>query len=73
MFEIALSKRGRKKWEWRVLDPSGKVVVGGFEGARREAKYKAERAFFHSLLVTSKLRLQPKRPLDFWTGSGTGA
>jgi hypothetical protein len=56
MFEMALSKRGRTTWVWRVYDPSGKIVMHGWERAREAARYKAERAFFLSLLVTSTLR-----------------
>jgi hypothetical protein len=55
MFEMALSKRGRTTWEWRVYDPSGKVVMHGWEKARNAARYKAERALFLQLLVTSSL------------------
>ena len=60
MFEMALSKRGRTRWEWRVYDPSGKVVMHGWEKARHAARYKAERAFFLLLLVTSRLHTPPQ-------------
>ena len=46
MFEVVLTKRGRSRWDWRVLDPSGKVVMGGREYSRPEVKYQGERALF---------------------------
>jgi hypothetical protein len=52
MFEMVLTKRGRSRWEWRVHDPSGKVVMGGRENSRLEAKYQGERALFLLLMTT---------------------
>jgi hypothetical protein len=48
MLEIVLTKRGRK-WEWLVLDRSGKTILGGRETTRPEAKYQGERALFQLL------------------------
>jgi hypothetical protein len=45
MLEVVLVHRGRR-WEWRVLDPSGKTLMGGRENSRLEAKYQAERTLF---------------------------
>jgi hypothetical protein len=45
MLEVVLEKRGRR-WEWRVLNQSGKTVLGGRENSRLAAKYQGERAFF---------------------------
>jgi hypothetical protein len=46
MLEVVLTKRGRSRWEWRVLDSSGKTVVGAREKSRPEAKCQGERALF---------------------------
>ncbi len=46
MLEVVVTKRGRSGWEWRVLDSSGKTVLGAREKSRREAKYQGERALF---------------------------
>jgi hypothetical protein len=46
MFEVVLTKRGRSRWDWRVLGPSGEVVMGGRENSRPAAKYQGERALF---------------------------
>jgi hypothetical protein len=45
MLEVVVAKRGRR-WEWRVLDLSGKTILGGRENSRPEAKYQGERALF---------------------------
>ena len=46
MFEVVLTKRGRSRWEWRVLNLSAKTVMGGWETSRPAAKYRGERALF---------------------------
>lgn len=46
MLEVVVTKRGRSGWEWRVLDSSGKTVMGGRENSRRSSKYQGERALF---------------------------
>jgi hypothetical protein len=46
MLEVVVKKRGRSRWEWRVLDSSGNAVMGGWEDSRPAAKYRGERALF---------------------------
>jgi hypothetical protein len=46
MLEVVVKKRGRSRWEWRVLDSSGNAVMGGWEDGRPAAKYRGERALF---------------------------
>jgi hypothetical protein len=46
MLEVVVKKRGRSRWEWRVLDSSGNAVMGGWEDRRPAAKYRGERALF---------------------------
>jgi hypothetical protein len=43
MLEVAVKKRGRSRWEWRVLDPSGKAVM---ENSRWAARYHGAWALF---------------------------
>jgi hypothetical protein len=50
VFELALTKRGRK-WKWSVSTSEGDVVMMGSESSRPAAKYKADRALF--LLLSS--------------------
>jgi hypothetical protein len=45
MLEVVLEKRGRR-WEWRVLNRSGKTILGSRENSRPAAKYQGERALF---------------------------
>jgi len=58
MFEVAIAKRGRSSWEWRVCDRSGKVMMRGRENSRVAARYRGERALFQ-LLLTQKPDLRP--------------
>jgi transposase len=46
MFEIEVKKRGRSRWEWRVMDSSGKAVMWGWEDSRPAARYRGTRALF---------------------------
>ncbi len=61
MFEVVLTccRRGR---EWRVCDPRGGVVLQGWESARAEAKYQAERGMFLLLMGTRPKFCPFKRP-----------
>jgi hypothetical protein len=60
MFEMALTKRGRSRWEWRVFDPSGKLVMRGSEKSRPEARYQGERALFLLLMVPGRIYDPPQ-------------
>ena len=46
MFEVVITKRSQTKWEWRVCDRQGAPIMNGFEGTRRAAKYRGNRALF---------------------------
>jgi hypothetical protein len=46
MLEVAIKKRGRSRWEWRVLDSSGWAVMSGWESSRPAARYHGARALF---------------------------
>ena len=54
MFEIVVTHRDQTRWEWRVYGRDGRPVMGGWEEARRAARYRAERALFQLLLVTRR-------------------
>lgn len=54
MLEVILTKRGRARWEWRVLDASGQTIMGASENSRAEAKYQGERALFLLLMTTAR-------------------
>jgi hypothetical protein len=58
MFEVVIEKLGQFRWEWRVRDRAGKILVHGWEKTRNAAKYRGERALFQLLLVRVP-RLQP--------------
>ena len=57
MFEVVLRKRGRTRWQWRVCDRAGKVIMEGFEDSRPAAKYRGERALFLLLLTAGQVSL----------------
>jgi len=61
MLEVVLAKRGRARWEWRVLDSSGQTIMGASEISRREAKYQGERALFLLLMTTASMTIAPWR------------
>jgi hypothetical protein len=60
MLDMVLTKRGRSRWEWRVHNPSGKVVMSGWENSRPEAKYQGERALFLILMTTGRIYDPPQ-------------
>jgi hypothetical protein len=66
MLEVILTKRGRARWEWRVLDPTGQTIMGASESSRPEAKYQGERALFLLLMTTARTpdpaRQKPQTP-----------
>lgn len=64
MFEVVLTRRGRSRWDWRVVQPSGKVVMGGREYSRPEAKYQGERALFLLLAHPNAAVRKPIKPAN---------
>src|SRR5215471_10567338 len=52
-FEVVLIDRG-PRWEWRLSDALGRIIMQGSERARTEARYMAERALFLLLLTTAR-------------------
>jgi hypothetical protein len=60
MFEMALTKRGRSKWEWPVHDAAGNVVMRGWEISRPEAKYQGDSALFLLLMTTGRIYDPPQ-------------
>jgi hypothetical protein len=62
MYEMNLNRKWGR-WEWKVSDRSGKVIMFGREISRSVARYKAARALFELLLTTSRLcdLQEPKR------------
>jgi hypothetical protein len=57
IFELALTRRRRRKWGWRVRAAQGEVVMQGWEASRPAAKYQADRALFQ-LLLTAPYRMR---------------
>jgi hypothetical protein len=66
MLEVILTKRGRARWEWRVMDSTGRTIMGASESSRPEAKYQGERALFLLLMTTARaldpVRHKPQTP-----------
>jgi hypothetical protein len=50
MFETEVDYR-KGRWEWRVNDRRGKIILQGWESTRAEAKYQSERGLFLLLMV----------------------
>lgn len=55
LFDVLITRR-RPRWEWRLRDTTGKIVMQGREKSRAEARYQSGRALFLLLLATG-LRL----------------
>ena len=53
MFEVEIIKRRPTKWEWRVRDTKGTILMHGVETSRRAAKYRGDRALFMLLATGS--------------------
>jgi len=58
MFEVVVEERSQVRWEWRVRDRAGEILVYGSEASRKAARYRGERALFQLLLLRVP-RLQP--------------
>jgi hypothetical protein len=52
VLEVLITERSAIKWEWRVCDRSGTMIMGGFESTRPAAKYRGNWALF--LLLSSR-------------------
>jgi hypothetical protein len=46
MFEVVIIKRSPTKWEWRVCDHKGAVLLHGWEPTRPAARYRGHRGLF---------------------------
>jgi hypothetical protein len=46
MFDVVIIKRRATKWEWRVCDRNGTILMHGWEATRRAARYRGDRALF---------------------------
>ncbi len=51
MLEVVIRNHSPAKWEWRLLDHDGNVLLRGLEKTREAAKYQGERALFQFLLI----------------------
>ena len=54
MFEMAITKSGPFRWDWRVCDQSGKPILFGREMTREAARYRCQRALFQLLLASTR-------------------
>ena len=54
MHEMTLNRKWGR-WEWRVSDRSGKIIMFGREISRSAARYKAAGALFQLLLTAGRL------------------
>jgi hypothetical protein len=59
LFDTAIAQK-RLRWEWRLHDRSGRVVMRGREKSRAEARYQSNRALF--LLLLASCRRNMVRP-----------
>jgi hypothetical protein len=46
MFEVVIVRRSPMRWEWRVCDRKGAILMHGSERTRRAARYEGDRALF---------------------------
>lgn len=63
MFQTAVDYR-KGKWEWRVHDRQGKIILQGRETTRAEAKYQSERGLFLLLMVPNPKSCPTERSGD---------
>lgn len=68
-FELALTKRRRSIWVWRVCTQSGRLIMHGSETTRAAARYHGQRALF--LLLSTSARNYA--PWIFWDRSQAAA
>jgi len=59
LFDTAIVQK-RLRWEWRLCDRSGRVMMKGRERSRAEARYQSSRALF--LLLLASCRRNMVRP-----------
>jgi hypothetical protein len=53
LFDTAIVQK-RLRWEWRLCDRSGRLVMRGRERSRAEARYQSNRALFLLLLASCR-------------------
>jgi hypothetical protein len=53
LFDTAIVQK-RLRWEWRLFDRSGRLVMRGREKSRAEARYQSSRALFLLLLASCR-------------------
>ena len=53
LFDTAIVQK-RLRWEWRLCDRSGRLVMKGREKSRAEARYQSSRALFLLLLASGR-------------------
>jgi hypothetical protein len=61
MFELSVINR-KRRWEWRVCDNEGVILVRGWERSRVAARYRGYSALF--LLLGATCHLGKKRRLS---------
>src|ERR1700730_15317596 len=64
MFEVMIIKRGRSRWEWRVCDRDGAILIHGWESTRRAAKYRGDPGRNSRLFAGCKFRCGHHRRVD---------
>jgi hypothetical protein len=55
IFEVAVTKRGRRTWRWHVRTTDGQAIMRGSEKSRSTARYIAYRTLLQ-LLLTAPIR-----------------
>ena len=53
LFDTAIVQK-RLRWEWRLCDRAGTVMMKGRERSRAEARYQSNRALFLLLLASCR-------------------
>jgi hypothetical protein len=53
LFDTAIVQK-RLRWEWRLCDRSGRLMMKGREKSRAEARYQSSRALFQLLLASCR-------------------
>jgi hypothetical protein len=61
MYEVVIIERGPTRWEWRLCNSNGVLIMQGRENTRAETRYQGNRALFNLLIGGRKPLTRPER------------
>jgi hypothetical protein len=61
MYEVVIIELSPTRWEWRVCNSDGVLIIHGREKTLAEARYQGNRALFNLLVGGWKPKTRPER------------